>query len=133
MASVDEFVQGYVDAVGFCGSVLNADNGSGEGDLRSPSDLGLPFGRSTERRLRADARRFFKAHRNYIEAASVAVTYDRLGNDFWLTREGHGTGYWDEPCDTEGACQALAYLTEAAKAEGSGQCFRAFRGAVHFL
>lgn len=27
----------------------------------------------------------------------IDVTFDRIGHDFWLTRQGHGAGFWDSP------------------------------------
>ena len=40
---------------------------------------------------------------------------EQNGHDFWLTREGHGTGFWDR-----GYKQVGAALTSASKAYGSG-------------
>ena len=35
----------------------------------------------------------------------------QAGTDFWLTREGHGTGFWDRGLDAAGRCLADAART----------------------
>jgi hypothetical protein len=42
----------------------------------------------------------------------------QVGHDFWLTRNGHGAGFWDRFSDGEGEAYGRA-LTEAAKPYGS--------------
>lgn len=39
---------------------------------------------------------------------------ERFGHDFWLTREGHGCGFWDRGLDTLGE-----YLSDVARRYGS--------------
>lgn len=41
-----------------------------------------------------------------------------LGHDLWLTRNGHGAGYWDRKHVGEAEDAALDRLTDAAHAEG---------------
>lgn len=59
-----------------------------------------------------------------IGATFDATPWEQAGHDFWLTREGHGTGYWDRaPMDPQThranlfakACEALS---DAARAYG---------------
>jgi hypothetical protein len=39
--------------------------------------------------------------RNFYSAISVEIKWEiplkQAGHDFWLTRNGHGTGFWDRP------------------------------------
>ena len=42
---------------------------------------------------------------------------DQVGHDFWLTRNGHGTGFWDRE-DTYGGELAADILTDVAKSFG---------------
>ena len=37
-----------------------------------------------------DCLAFLSAH-----ASIIGVRYDQAGHDFWLTRNGHGAGFWD--------------------------------------
>lgn len=50
---------------------------------------------------------------HYLGAGWTALEF--AGHDFWLTRNGHGSGFWDG-CWTE---EAGKQLTEASKAYGS--------------
>jgi hypothetical protein len=46
--------------------------------------------------LRNQARAFWMANHTALELANAAGRpYDYLGHDFWLSRNGHGTGFWD--------------------------------------
>ena len=44
------------------------------------------------RRAFWECSRFVKAYREQI-----AGHYEQAGHDFWLTRNGHGAGFWDRP------------------------------------
>lgn len=66
-----------------------------------------------------DCRKFQEANVELIIDDNVAVESnlscgDRAGHDFWLTRNGHGAGFWDGDWEHP----AGATLTEAAKAFG---------------
>jgi len=68
-------------------------------------------------RMIADCERFQVEHGYEIDNAIVSSRYtndERAGHDFWLTRNGHGAGFWDgdwpEPMATR--------LTNASKAYG---------------
>ena len=39
-------------------------------------------------------------------------TMEQLGHDFWLTRNGHGTGFWDRDFGTEESRDALTMLSK---------------------
>jgi hypothetical protein len=64
----------------------------------------------------------------YVEDVATSGTVDtaarqaladmdpaQAGADFWLTREGHGTGFWDRGLDRAGDC-----LADAARTFGDG-------------
>ena len=55
-----------------------------------------------------DANRF-----EYDNAGHIGGNSEQAGHDFWLTRNGHGAGFWDRP-EVYGADHAKA-LTDAAK------------------
>jgi hypothetical protein len=63
------------------------------------------------------------------EAADLAasgLSDERSGHDFWLTRERHGAGYWDEGIGAVGD-----RLTEAAHAYGSFYLYVGDDGKIH--
>lgn len=73
----------------------------------------------TTARMTRDCNRFYDANRDALNCDGVTFGPDfdqdgRAGHDFWLTRNGHGAGFWDgdwpEPQATT--------LTEAAQAFG---------------
>jgi len=43
--------------------------------------------------LDRDAREFYRDHLNMLH--DTGADMGQLGHDFWLSREGHGTGFWD--------------------------------------
>lgn len=70
-------------------------------------------------RIEADCARFYEAfaYRDDFECTRSRYTADeQAGHDFWLTRNGHGAGFWDgdwlEPFATEAtdACKEYGEL-----------------------
>lgn len=56
---------------------------------------------------------------------------ERAGHDFWLTRNGHGTGYWDRtyaPGSLYDACERLA---AAARVYGSSDLYVGDDGCLY--
>ena len=85
----------------------------------SPSDLAP----ATLARMTADCATFWDAQceviKSAIDTGQVKCgpdfdAYGRVGHDFWLTRNGHGAGFWDGDWPQP----AAAYLTAAAHAFG---------------
>lgn len=61
--------------------------------------------------MRIDCTNFQASHQAYLQRAD---TEEQNGHDFWLTRNGHGAGYWDR-----GYPNVIAdTLTNAAHAAG---------------
>ena len=71
------------------------------------------FEPATYKFLQDDAKRFYDKYEKYFDDMTSAQT-EQAGHDFWLTRNGHGAGFWDggwpEPAATE--------MTNASKAAG---------------
>lgn len=70
----------------------------------------------------------YRQCRNFLWAIGEVVGYpavegvdtldpERLGHDLWLTRNGHGAGFWDRP-EIYGEANAILF-TRIAKAMGS--------------
>lgn len=74
---------------------------------------------NTRARMEADCKAFYAAHSELFIDVNMTVSPDDIdgfaGHDFWLTRCGHGAGFWDgdwkEP--------AATILDKAAKAYGN--------------
>jgi hypothetical protein len=80
----DDFKAGYIEAIEF----TERDN-LGAAELAS----------ETIDCIDAECRAFWYRQRHYIAAAMEAGNTDMTtrdaGHDFWLTRNGHGVGFWD--------------------------------------
>ena len=79
----------------------------------------------------ADA--FAAAHRSDIEAARLSD--DRAGHCFWLNRNGHGSGFWDEKMttagDPESEVAACNRLSNASHAAGSRDLYAGDNGKIY--
>lgn len=95
MTSFEKFVAGYLQAAAW-----SSDDGDHEG-LE-----GFEFAPCAVLQAQAECRAFIDACGPLIEQAAELREWDCLGHDFWLTRAGHGTGFWDRdeldvgPCAT---------------------------------
>ena len=69
---------------------------------------------------------------NYVEMVDAAavigrtVDWGRMGHDFYLTREGHGTGFWDR-----GYGELGDRLSEAVKVYGSANVYIGDDGLIY--
>lgn len=117
--SLAAFERGYVDCALWCGVAdVSADVVHlTEGDL---TDAAL------EQMVR-DAAAFEAANRALLDGANDAgCDDDRLGHDFWLTRNRHGAGFWDR-----GLGEIGHKLTDAAHAEGECALYLGADDKVH--
>jgi len=111
-----EFLDGYLETA-LWSSHDNADEYGGE-----PMDANYTVDDIAPECLeimRADCQKFFDQNYATVEAAEFSYGPDfsrwgHVGHDFWLTRNGHGAGFWDG--DYSG--DAGEILTEASKQFG---------------
>ncbi|AMX93679.1 MULTISPECIES: hypothetical protein [Mesorhizobium] len=80
----------------------------------------------------ADCNEFYRTHSDAIQCNGVTFGPDfdqdgRAGHDFWLTRCGHGSGFWDGDWPEPQASR----LTDAAKAFGNVDLYIGDDGKVH--
>ncbi len=61
--------------------------------------------------LEADCRSFWRRYGCYIEATDMSP--EQAGDDFWLTRNGHGAGFWDGDWDHTPYAEMLTKGSEA--------------------
>lgn len=125
---MDTFTQAYIDAALWSSTAY----GSPEERREDPNQEGK-FDRSFQscgydkltRMAEIDMKRDCKAFQADNAAlleywyTKAGETPERAGHDFWLTRNGHGAGFWDRW--SSGTPQGLigAKLTESAKSYGS--------------
>jgi len=116
---LDQFVLGYK----VCALWSSNDESTPEGG--EPMDANYDLGdihQDTAAAMRADCEDFCNANYNDLQAYRQARPYgvdgssawECAGHDFWLTRNGHGAGFWDRGMGGLGD-----RLSNAAKAFGS--------------
>lgn len=91
MRHFDRFFNAYVEAALFTTSDGSDESGGVPLDKNyAVADIAP----STLREMRRDAEAFVKSaeHDDLLHGAG---DYERAGHDFWLTRNGHGAGFWD--------------------------------------
>lgn len=96
------FRDGYIT----CLLWAETDNSTDQGG--DPLDKNFDHSNLTERakvKIDADCKAFLDQAHELIDAAEVTPPschrYEYAGHDFWLTRQGHGCGFWDGDWDEE--------------------------------
>jgi hypothetical protein len=108
--ALDEFTQAYIEAMFWTdeepGTVQKADDDSEnqwdpENQNSLPGDVGFyDLAPETLEKIIADCKAFQETNEALLEEAyelaadGLAYTPERAGHDFWLTRNGHGCGFW---------------------------------------
>ncbi len=109
LATTDAFTDAYLEAA-LWSSTDNADDSGGAplDDNYGPEDIEA----SALESAIEDCRDFQKENAHDLEG----IDPSQAGHDFWLTRNGHGTGFWDRP-EVYGE-QRAKHLTAMAKGYG---------------
>lgn len=126
-SELDEFTAAYAEAALW----------SSTDDNEDPLDANYSFDDidpDTMRKMRADCARFQQENAADIAAGPVegAAGSDeygpaaRAGHDFWLTRNGHGAGFWDGDWPEAAATR----LTDAAHAFGEVNLYVGDQGRI---
>jgi hypothetical protein len=111
--SLADFTRAYITCALWSSNDESRDDGGDPiDDNYGPEDLAP----ETRAKLEADCKAFFEAQRSTWSGQWARVSEhsedEQAGHDFWLTRNGHGAGFWDgdwsEPAATT--------LTDACKA-----------------
>lgn len=85
--SFDLFTQAYIEAA------LFTNTGTDEGDLGHPSTVSWQqIAVATLDCMLGDCREFQRVARHLLVDDLKRV---QAGHDFWMTRNGHGSGFWD--------------------------------------
>lgn len=114
--SYDAFTTGYLEAMAWT-------------EQDQPGFMEASFSDSLLTRAAADCARFQKEARIYLGIAD-ALMYSRAraGHDFWLTRNGHGAGFWDRKELEPGKIGDA--LTAIAKSYGTLDCYLGDNGEI---
>lgn len=117
------FVKGYLDCA-LWASTLGDDIGTPMDQDYSRDD----FAAETEKTLRIEATEFYNAHETAIIRYCERIGHDAdyAGHDFWLTRNGHGAGFWDR-----GIGELGEHLSDASRAYGECDLYIGDDGKIY--
>jgi hypothetical protein len=122
------FVDGYI-VCALWSSTDNADESGGEPLDKNYDETDVDA--ATLDKMTADCRDFFAKNAADLAAAIEAYGKDDspgyAGHDFWLTRNGHGAGFWDGDLPEE----LGERLTVAAKAFGTCDLYVGDDGKIY--
>lgn len=124
--SLETMIAAYIECA-IWSSSDNVDDSGGEPlDANyDASDLS-PDARVT---MEADCKSFYEDPSN---ADALALWDDsQAGHDFWLTRNGHGAGFWDRYCGDTDESRAGDLLTKASKPYGEVDLYIGDDGLIH--
>lgn len=108
--SLDDFTRAYIECALWSSTDESNEQGGDPLDQNYEiEDIALP----TLREMIRECREFQRYHRADFEAGGWSD--EQAGHDFWLTRNRHGSGFWDRGLDS----QAMQSLTNAAHVYGS--------------
>lgn len=118
-ATLDAFTRGYVEAAMW---TLTDEDGE------SCDHMGLhDIHASALDRMREDCADFQTSNAAILAGADEA----QAGHDFWLTRNGHGAGFWDRSADAYPNDPAGLKLSDAARAYGSADLYIGDDGMIY--
>ena len=109
--SGESFLDGYITAALWSSNDESDESGGEPLDSNyGPDDLSP----DARKKMRDDVARFQKANKKLLrEAYSRGYSKGRAGHDFWLTRNGHGAGFWDrDELEAGGLGKALTQATK---------------------
>lgn len=115
-SSFDEFAQAYVEAALWSSSYGE----NGEHNLAP----------ETREAMARDCRAFWEANESLINPDNTDSAYGaaaQAGHDFWLTRCGHGSGFWDGDWKEPAAIK----LTDAAHEFGNVDLYVGDDGLIY--
>jgi hypothetical protein len=116
---ISPFLRGYVQCALWSTNDDSNEFGGGPLDENySPDDIAP----ETRAKMVDDADKF--AHANY---AFIVGREEEAGHDFWLTRNGHGAGFWDGDWPEASGKR----LTDAAHAFGEFDLYVGDDGQIH--
>ena len=126
---LDGFVDGYMEALAWSGTVSVPESHPLFDESCEPTAdrLDEDFSSDLITASRADCIDFLSDEViALLEANDDVWDPGRAGHDFWLTRNGHGCGYWDR-----GAGDAGDALSAAASAYGSVELYLGDDNLIH--
>jgi hypothetical protein len=118
----DDFIDGYITCVLWSSTDESTPSGGYPLDQNYDIDDIAPESRA---KMEADCKAFIAANLDDIPADRMAGA----GHDFWLTRNGHGDGFWDGDWPEDSGRR----LTDAAHAYGESDLYIGDDGKIYTM
>lgn len=113
MTNLENLVAGYIEAM------LWTECLDGQFDLVTDT---------VAKEIASECKAFFDANENDIDEFAGIYSYRMTGHMFWLTRNGHGTGFWDQDMGDLGG-----KLTKASDAFPPAYLYEGDDGVYHYF
>lgn len=126
MIQLDDFTRGYIECMLWAETHHYEED---QNDDRSFQDHGYAetdLAPESLAKIIEDCADFQHDNREDLEAYTLSLPLDHAGHDFWLTRNGHGAGFWDR-----GLGRLGERLTRAAKVYGSRNPYLGNDGLIY--
>lgn len=124
-ALLTESSQSFFDAYVECALWSSTDESDESGGEPMDKNYGPEdIDSSTLARMRQDCERFQRD--NAVDLQASGLRDERAGHDFWLNRNGHGSGFWDE-----GNAPVFQRLSNACKSFGEFDLIVGDDGKIH--
>jgi hypothetical protein len=115
----------FFDAYVTCALWSSTDNSTEQGGEPFDQNYGPEdIAPDTLKRMREDCDAFQRDQRDLL--ALIDASDEQNGHDFWLTRNGHGAGFWDRGYGVAGR-----ELSEACKPWGTFDLYLGDDGKIH--
>jgi hypothetical protein len=132
---IDQFILGYKIAA-MWSSVHMEDENDNCGTPFDQLDPEPEWSEEALNKITEDCKSFWESNEEDLELYMKEISFDPsqgtpaeyAGHDFWLTRCGHGAGFWDRGLDELGD-----RLTEACKAYGSLDLYVGDDGQIYAM
>lgn len=116
-STVDLIVESYLETAAWASIITDADGTEQPGD--ELIELGYEWSKDAKKTAKAEVRDFVAyAINKYGKDIFDGLTPKKIGFNFFLTRNGHGAGFWDLGLGEQGDL-----LTKAAKTFGSSDVY----------
>jgi len=123
---LETFLAAYVECA-LWSSNDNADESGGEPlDANYSSDDIAP---ATLASMRSDCEAFIAA--NQADLVACGLSAARAGHNYWLNRNGHGAGFWDEVSGGHPLRDTFNRLSAASKADGTVDLYLGDDGKIY--
>ncbi len=130
MSNLDDFTKAYIEAALWSSNDESTPSGGVPLDRNYSVDDIAP---ETLARMVADCAKFQADNAEWISSEYCLTRQtpdEQAGHDFWLTRNGHGVGFWET---SDWAQPASTKLDEASTAFGAVDLYVGDDGKIHGL